>query len=193
MWRPIAILVLLMETPGSPAFAHTGVGAAHSFASGLAHPLGGIDHMLAMIAVGLWAVVAGGRTIWILPTTLVATTLAGFATARSSGPMPFVEPVILSSVVVLGLLVALAVKAPALLGATIAGFFGFFHGHAHGTEVTAAGVIPYTVGFVFATAALHALGIGLGLVGQGWIGRAALRTMGGLAVLGGVALIAGSP
>jgi urease accessory protein len=187
------MLVALTATLGSSALAHTGAGQVDSFTSGLAHPLGGIDHILAMIAVGIWAVVAGGRTIWILPTTCVATRLAGFAVARLSVPMPFVEPVILSSVVVLGLLVALAVKAPLVLGAAIAGSFKFFHGHAHGAEATSTGLIASAAGFALATAALHAMGTGFGLFAEASIGRTALRAMGGLAVLGGIALIAGMP
>jgi urease accessory protein len=88
-------------------------------------------------------------------------------------------------------LVAFAVKAPVWVGAAIAGLFAFFHGHAHGTEATAAGLIPYAVGFALATASLLAAGIGLGLFSEGAIGKLALRAMGGLAVLGGIFLLAG--
>jgi len=131
--------------------------------------------------------------MWVLPTTFVANMLAGIAAARSSLSIPFVEPIILSSVVVLGVLVALAVKMSPGVSAAIVGFFGFFHGHAHGIEAAAAGLIIYVAGFALATAMLHATGIGLGLLSESLIGRVALRTMGGLAVLGGIALIAGSP
>jgi urease accessory protein len=193
MWRSTVMLLVLTEALASPAFAHTDVGQADSFVSGIAHPLGGVDHILAISAVSLWAVIAGGRTIWTWPTTFVATMLAGFAAASLSVPMPLVEPVILSSVVILGMLVAFALKPPLGLGAAIVGFFGFFHGHAHGAEATAADLVPYAVGFAFATAALHSTGVGLGVLAQGWIGRAALRTMGGLTVFGGVALIAVVP
>jgi len=193
MLRRILLLAILTTVSASPALAHTGVHLVHSFASGIAHPLGGSDHILAMITVGLWAAVAGGRTIWIWPTTFVATMLAGFAAARLSLPIPFVESVVLSSVVILGLLVAFSVKAPLALGAAIMGLFGFFHGHAHGAETAAADLIPYAAGFALATAALHSTGVGLGLFAKGWIGRVALRTMGGLTVLGGVALIAVAP
>jgi urease accessory protein len=174
----------------SPAVAHPGV-EINSFASGIAHPLNGIDHILAMIAVGLWAVLADGRAIWIWPMTFVAAMLAGFVAASSGVPMPFVEPAISSSVIILGLFVALAVKAPLWLGAASAGLFGFFHGHAHGAEGTAVSLIPYAVGFVLATATLHVAGTGLGLFAASSIGRFALRGMGGLAALSGLALIVG--
>jgi urease accessory protein len=120
-----------------------------------------------------------------------ATMLGGFAAATLGLQMPLVEPAIWSSIIILGLLVALAAKAPVWLGAAIAGLFAFFHGHAHGTEAIAANLIPYAVGFAVATAGLHATGIGLGSFAERSIGMVAVRVMGGLAVLGGVALIAG--
>jgi urease accessory protein len=189
--RSILMCVALTGALVSPALAHNGVGQVNSFASGIAHPLHGADHILAMVAVGLWAVLAGGRALWIWPMTFVATMLAGFAVASLGLPMPLVEPAISSSIVIFGLVVALAVKAPLCLGAAIAGLFAFFHGHAHGVEATAANLIPYAAGFVLATAALHAVGIGLGLFAEGSIGRVALRAMGGLAALSELALIVG--
>jgi urease accessory protein len=144
-----------------------------------------------MITVGLWGVLAGGRAIWIWPVAFVGTMLVGFTAAAFGLQMPFVEPAIASSIIILGLLVALAVKAPVWLGATITGLFAFFHGHVHGTEATAVGLVPYAAGFAVATAALHAAGIELGLFAEGLIGKLALRAMGGLTVLGGIALIVG--
>jgi urease accessory protein len=160
--RLILICLALTGALASPALAHVGVGQTSSFASGIAHPLSGADHILAMVAVGLWSVLAGGRAIWIWPMAFVATMLAGFAAATSGLQMPFVEPVIWSSIIVFGLFVALAVKAPVWLGAVITGLFAFFHGHAHGTEATVS-LIPYAAGFALATAGLHAAGVGLGL------------------------------
>jgi len=189
--RSILVCIILTGALVSPAFAHTGVGQANSFASGIAHPLHGADHILAMLAVGLWGVLAGGRATWVWPMAFVATMLAGFAAATVGLQMPFVEPAIWSSIVILGLLVALAVKAPVWLGAVITGLFAFFHGHVHGTEATAASLIPYAAGFALATAGLHAAGIGLGLFVERSIGKLALRGLGGLAVLGGIALMAG--
>jgi urease accessory protein len=189
MMRPILLCVALVGALISPAFAHTGAGETNSFISGIAHPLKGTDHILAMVALGLWAVLAGGRAIWIWPMTFIATMLVGFAAATLGTQMPLVEVVIWSSIIILGLLVALAVKAPVWLGATVAGLFAFFHGHAHGTEATAASLVPYAAGFALATAGLHLAGIGLGLFAEGSIGKGALRAMGGLAVLGALTLI----
>jgi urease accessory protein len=193
MFRSNLLAVALTGALLSPALAHTGVGDVGSFTSGVAHPLGGTDHILAMIAVGLWAVLAGGRAIWVWPLTFVVTMLAGFAVASSGLPMPLVEPAISLSVVILGLFVALAVKAPFGLGAAIAGLFAFFHGHAHGAEATAVGLIAYATGFALATAGLHAAGIAVGVFVEASIGRAALRAIGGAQVLGGLALLAGLP
>ena len=189
--RPILICIALTGALASPALAHTGVGQTNSFASGIAHPLHGADHILAMLAVGMWGVLAGGRAIWVWPMAFVATMLAGFTAATLGLQMPFVEPAIWSSIIILGLLVALAVEAPVWLGAAMTGLFAFFHGHVHGTEATAASLIPYAVGFALATAGLHASGIGLGLFAERSIGKLALRAMGGLTALGGIILIAG--
>src|SRR5215470_13495798 len=134
------------------------------FVTGLVHPLGGADHILAMVGIGLWGVIAGGRALWAWPAAFVTMVLVGFAAAVSGVQAPLVEPAIASSIVVLGLLIALAVRAPVWLGAVIAGLFAFFHGHAHGTEAVAAVVQPlaYAMGFSLSTAALHAVGLGAG-------------------------------
>jgi urease accessory protein len=174
MMRSISIFLALTAALISPALAHSGGGETNSFASGIAHPLNGADHMLAMVAVGLWGVLAGGRAIWVWPMAFVATMLAGFAAATFGLQVPFVEPAIWSSVIILGLLVALAVKAPVRLGAAIAGSFAFFHGHAHGVEATAGSLIAYAAGFSLATAGLHAVGIALGLFANAAIEKRAL-------------------
>jgi urease accessory protein len=189
--RLILICIALIGALVSPALAHTGVGQTDSFASGIAHPLHGADHVLAMLTVGVWGVIAGGRAIWVWPMAFVATMLAGFTAATFGLQMPFVEPAIWSSIIILGLLVALAVRAPVWLGAAMTGLFAFFHGHVHGTEAAAATLIPYAAGFALATAGLHAVGIGLGLFAERSIGNVALRAMGGLTVLSGIALIVG--
>jgi urease accessory protein len=133
-----------------------------------------------MVTVGLWAVIAGGRAMLIWPITFASTMLAGFAAATLGVQMPFVEPAIWSSVIILGAFVALRVKAPVGVGAVIAGLFAFFHGHAHGAEATAVSVVPYAAGFALATAGLHAGGIGLGLFAKNAIDKDALRAMVGL-------------
>lgn len=163
------------------------------FVTGLAHPISGADHILAMVAIGLWGVIAGGRALWVWPAAFVAMILVGFATAVMGVQAPLVEPAIAASIVVLGLLVALAARAPVWLGAVIAGLFAFFHGHAHGTEALAAGVnlVAYASGFSLTTAALHAAGLGTGLLIARSAGEPLLRATGGLVAVSGLALIAG--
>jgi len=156
---------------------------------GVAHPLLGVDHILVMIGIGLWGVLVGGRAVWALPLTFLATMLAGFVAASAGLDTPLVEPVISSSIIALGLLVALAVKAPIWLGTLITALFAFFHGHAHGTEAAADGLISYAVGFTFSTATLHAIGIVLGVLTASSMRRIALRAMGGVMALIGIALI----
>lgn len=171
------------------ALMQNGVWQSHSFTLGVAHPLLGVDHILVMIAVGLWAVLVGGRAIWVLPMTFLATMLAGFAAANVGLDIPLVEPVISSSIIAVGLLVALAVKAPVWLGALITAVFAIFHGHAHGTEAAAVSLASYAIGFTLATATLHAIGVGLGIFAAESIRRFALRTMGGITALIGLALM----
>ena len=158
---------------------------AASFLSGFAHPLHGADHLVAMLAVGIWAALAGGRAVRLWPVAFVATMLIGFAGAAAGIAVPLVGPAISSSIVVLGLLVAFAAEAPLWLGAAIIGLFAFFHGHAHGTEAAAASLIAYASGLAVATGALHASGIAMCCLTSGSIGRVALRTMGGIAAFGG--------
>ncbi len=186
----ILICIALNGGLVSPNLAHIGVGHTNSFASGIAHPLYGIDHVLAMLAVGMWSVLVGGRAIWVWPMAFVATMLAGFAAASGGLQIPFVEPAIWSSVIVLGLLIALAIKAPVWLGGAMTGLFAFFHGHVHGTEAISGNLIPYAAGFSLATAGLLAAGICLGVFAERSIGKVALRAMGGLTALVGIALIA---
>ena len=171
--RLILICVGLVEVCASPAFAHTGVGQTYSFASGWLHPFGGADHVIAMASVGIWGVIAGGRAIWIWPATFMAAMLAGFAAAILGLQISFVEPAIATSIVVLGLLVVLGVKAPLGVGTATVGFFAFFHGHAHGAEAGAVTLLPYLAGFALATALLQAARIGVGLCVRSLAGKIA--------------------
>ena len=179
----------------SPAFAHLNPAEHGSFAAGFSHPFSGADHILAMVAVGLWATMLGGRALFAGPAAFVGVMLLGFGAALVGLPLPFVEPVILASVVVLGLLVALALPVSAVAGAAIAGFFAFFHGHAHGGEIGGAAFLSYGAGFALATAILHAAGIGVGLTAgrmmAGQKGRLAMRIAGGATAIGGLMLMAG--
>src|SRR5262249_13262408 len=164
---------------------------AASFVSGFAHPLHGADHLVAMLAVGIWGALAGGRAIRVWPIVFVSTMLVGFANGAAGIAVPVVEPAILSSVVVLGLLVPFAAAAHLLLGAAIIGLFAFFHGHAHGTEAVSENAIAYAAGLMLATGALHTAGIGLCRAAGGSMPRVALRAAGAVAAFGGmVAMVA---
>ncbi len=188
-----AFAVLIAGT--LPAFAHLDPGTHGSFAAGLSHPFFGLDHILAMVAVGLWATTLGGRAIWLVPATFVGTMAAGFLLALAGANLPFVEPAILASVVGLGLLVAAAVKLPVRIGMIVVGIFALFHGHAHGGEVGAATYLDYGLGFAVATVLLHAAGVGLGLgagrVLSGRSGALVTRAVGGVTALLGVGLVSG--
>src|SRR4029453_2912916 len=117
------------------------------FILGVAHPLLGVDHVWVMIGVGLWAVLIGGRAFGVFPLAFLATMILGFAAAKAGFQAPLVEPAISASIIALGLLVALAVKARVWLGALIAALFAFFHGHAHGTDAAVASLTSFAVGF----------------------------------------------
>jgi urease accessory protein len=174
----------------APAFAHVDPLAHGAMASGILHPFSGADHMLAMIAVGLWASQLGGKARFAVPASFVAVMAAGFALALMGAVLPFVEPAILASVVGLGLLVALAVKLPTALGMVIVGAFALFHGYAHGAELGGADALSFGVGFVAATAILHAIGLALGAWASAKSAVAG-RLLGALTAIGGAALMFG--
>ena len=153
----------LITILASPAFAHPGLDHADSIASGILHPLTGADHVVAMASVGVWGALVGDRAIWAWPATFLAAMLAGFAASRVGLQISFVESVISASMVVLGLLAAVRVRASLALGAGFVGLFAFFHGHAHGTDATEASALSYALGFALSTAVLNVAGVGLGL------------------------------
>lgn len=185
---PIAALMLLASTP---AFAHLNPAEHGSLSAGLSHPFSGIDHILAMIGVGLWAALLGGRAVWAVPVAFLIAMTAGFAAALAGVPLPFVEPAIAASVVVLGLLVLVALQVPTSMGMAVVGFFALFHGYAHGGELGEAGALPFIAGFVLATALLHGIGVAIGLGAARFGGTFVTRLAGGLAALGGLWLLAG--
>jgi urease accessory protein len=191
MKKMIPIVTLLMLGV-SPAFAHVGHGSTASFAAGVAHPLGGLDHMAVMIAVGLWAALKGGRAQWVWPAAFVGVMLVGGALGMAHVAVPFVEPGILASVVALGLLVALAVDLPVWIGAMVVAAFALLHGHAHGSEVaeTMSGA-EYMAGFALATATLHLTGIGFAQMMTRAQLRPLIRVAGAACVLIGAGLYAG--
>lgn len=152
-------LAAALAFAATPSLAHLDPQAHGSLLAGVSHPLLGLDHVLVMIAVGLWGAVQGGRGRWALPTAFVGAMVAGFVLAVLGVAVPLVEPMILVSVVALGLAVALMVRLP--LGAAVAAtaLFGLFHGHAHGGEVGSAEVMAFGLGFAASTAVLHAAGL----------------------------------
>lgn len=175
------------------ASAHVAVGDTHDLIHGFSHPLSGIDHVLAMVAVGLFAAHLGGRALWLVPLTFVSVmALAGIA-GMAGVKLPFVEIGIGMSVVVLGLAVAFQLSLPTLLAMALVGFFAIFHGHAHGAEMPqSVSGLAYGVGFTCATALLHAVGVGLGLAigkaGQVY-SRRIVQIGGGAMAIAGVAIL----
>jgi urease accessory protein len=178
------------------AFAHTGLGDAHvhGFAHGFWHPLSGLDHVLAMVTVGIFAWQLGGRAIWLVPSTFILVMTAGGCLGMAGIPLPFAEIGIAASIVALGAIVALRVKAPVAVAMAIVGVFAIFHGYAHGAEMPAgAAAAAYAAGFMLATALLHVGGIAFGfLVGRigESVGRHVCQVGGALVALAGVALLA---
>lgn len=192
MTKRLAAASVLLGASVAPAFAHLNPAEHGSLIAGVSHPLFGFDHVLAMLAVGLWAaLLAQGedrRALWLVPAAFVGTMCLGFTAALLTLPLPFVEPVILASVVVIGLLAAVTLNVPIGLAMGLVGFFAFFHGHAHGGELGSAGALSFGIGFALSTAILHLTGIGLGLtcLYGGGGGRIATRLAGGLTALGGL-------
>ena len=144
----------------SAAFAHTGVGNTTGFLHGFEHPIGGIDHILAMVAVGVFAYVLGGRALWLVPSAFVGMMVIGFVLGVAEVTVPFVELGIALSSVVIGGAAALGRPMPVGIAVALVGVFAIFHGHAHGAEMPEnAGGVTYAVGFIVATALLHVVGI----------------------------------
>ena len=192
MIRRISLALAALAATTAPAFAHLNPEEHGSFMAGLSHPLFGLDHILVMVAVGLWAAQIGGKALWGVPAAFVSTMAIGFGLAVAGIGLPFVEPAILASVVALGLLVAMAVKLDTVASAAIVAVFALFHGHAHGGELGTAGALEFGIGFVAATALLHVAGIGLGLgIARLSAGAIAARVIGGLTALAGLVLAFG--
>ena len=186
MNRFVAIAAILAA---GPALAHTGHGPVSGFAAGLGHPVGGLDHLLAMVAVGAWSALAlPMRQAWVAPLAFVLAMLAGAGLAFAGVGLPMVEAMILASVVAMGVLVALRLPLPAAVGAALVAAFALFHGHAHGSEAAGA-ASAYMAGFALSTAALHIAGVGAGLLLRH--SRLASGLAGSAVAAAGIALIAG--
>ena len=181
----LAFLCLLLLLPMT-ASAHTETGTIGGFVSGFLHPLTGLDHIVAMVAVGLWGAYLGAPAMWLLPVVFPVVMALGGGLGVLGVPLPAVEKCIALSGVMLGLAVAFAARPPLWLSAGIVGFFAIFHGHAHGTELPeSANATTYAVGFVIATGLLHLSGIALGLLVRWPWGRVVVRTGGAvIAIIG---------
>jgi urease accessory protein len=189
------VLVAAVAVP-TIASAHPGHEGAPGFIHGFLHPLGGLDHILAMVAVGLFAARLGGRALWLVPASFVVTMAVAGVAGMTGFALPYVEAGIALSILVLGAAIALEMTMPVAAAMGLVAFFAVFHGHAHGAEMpeTMSG-LAYGGGFIAATAALHALGLGLGLAigrtGEAF-SRRILQVGGGAAALAGAALLAGA-
>lgn len=188
MLKRSLLTLAITLTATLPAFAHLDPAEHGSFAAGFSHPLFGLDHILAMVAVGLWAAIQGDKAVWIVPAAFLGTMALGFAAAIGGMPLPFVEPVILASVIFVGIAVALALPVPTWAVASLVGFFAFFHGHAHGGELGDAGAWQFAIGFIIATAALHAAGIAVALLFSRFGGKTLSRMTGAATAIGGAYL-----
>lgn len=191
MSRLIFTAIALLAASGGAAQAHTGHDLGGALV-GFLHPIGGLDHLLAMVGVGIWAAhvaTRDRRAVWLVPATFVAVMVVGGGLAMAGLRLPLVEAGVLGSVLLLGLILLAAPSLPVWLPMAAVSLFALAHGHAHGSEMPqAAAPLAYAAGFVFATAALHALGVGVGIAARRLGGSLGTRTLGGLIALGGLAL-----
>jgi urease accessory protein len=182
-WRLVPLLLLLWPLA---AWAHIQSGEAGGFVSGLSHPVSGLDHVLAMVAVGLWGATLGAPAIWMLPVAFPMMMAFGGMLGLVGLPLPGVEAGIAVSAVVLGAMVLWEVRPPLWLAVMIVAFFAVFHGHAHGTEVQEGqNAMLYSLGFVVSTGLLHGVGIAIGLIHRWDSGRKILRVAGALVMASG--------
>lgn len=193
--RLLLALALALVLIPSAAFAHTGVGDAHGFLHGFMHPVGGIDHILAMVAVGVFAYVLGGKALYLVPLSFVGMMAVGFLLGLGGVDVPFVELGIALSSVVIGGVAASGKSVPVAAAAALVGGFAVFHGVAHGAEmpVNASG-FEYAAGFIAATALLHAAGIAVAMAVAAIVGRygkPVAQVAGGVFALGGIGVLAG--
>ena len=188
--RTVAIWMaglLAVVLPAQTAFAHAQQGAVAGLLTGLAHPVSGLDHVLAMIAVGLWGAQLGAPAVWMLPVAFPMMMAMGGMLGLMGMPLPGIEYGIAASAILLGAGVMFELRPPLGLAAALVAFFAIFHGHAHGTELgPGQSALLYSMGFVIATGGLHAVGIGIGTVHRWRWGRQLLRVAGAVVAAGGV-------
>jgi urease accessory protein len=186
----IALLLLMILLIPSSVFAHVEQGQAAGFITGLQHPWSGLDHVLAMIAVGLWGAQLGNPAMWVLPVIFPMVMSLGAMMGLLGIPLPGIEIGIALSAILLGAMVVGEVRPKLVIAAVLVGFFAVFHGHAHGTELPAgqSGML-YSMGFVIATGILHGIGITIGLIHRWPQGRLALRGVGAFIAVMGVTFL----
>lgn len=171
----------------SPALAHVEQGQAAGLLSGLSHPVSGLDHVLAMLAVGLWGAQLGNPALWMLPVAFPMMMAFGGMLGLVGMPLPGVEIGIALSAVVLGAMVLREAQPPLAVALVLVSLFALFHGHAHGTELPAGqSGLAYSIGFVVATGCLHGVGILIGLIHRWPWGETVLKLTGGIIAAAGV-------
>jgi urease accessory protein len=184
---PFVVLVALLAAV--PAIAHTGTFGGGLW-GGLVHPLFGLDHVAAMVAVGLWGAFLGAPAIFVLPIIFPLVMAGGGVLGILGVPLPVAEIGIAVSALALGLMVAFAVRPPLIVAAALVGGFAIFHGHTHGSEIPpGASAVGYSLGFVVATGLLHLAGIGFGLLARWPSGALAVRTAGAIIAFTGVVFL----
>jgi len=182
--RAMAVLAVLWA---QTAFAHVEKSEAAGFLTGFRHPIAGLDHVFAMVAVGLWGAQLGAPAIWVLPVAFPLVMAMGGMLGLMGMPVPGIEYGIAASAILLGAAVAFAVRPALVVAALLVGVFAIFHGYAHGTELPPGqSALLYSVGFVVATGCLHGLGIGIGAVHRWTWGQKLLRAAGAAIAVGGV-------
>ena len=185
-WMLLALMFVLVAR----LEAHVQSGQAAGFFTGLKHPISGLDHVLAMIAVGLWGAQLGSPAVWMLPVAFPMMMAFGGFIGLVGLPLPGVEIGIALSAVLLGTVVARESRPSLAVAVLLVAFFAIFHGHAHGTELpTGQSGLTYSIGFVIATGCLHGVGIAIGLIHKWPAGKRALRAAGAIVALAGVAFL----
>jgi urease accessory protein len=181
----VPIFIVLCHAQAAEAHVHKGEGV--SFLSGFSHPISGLDHVVAMVAVGLWGAQLGAPAIWVLPVAFPLVMALGGMLGLLGVPLPGTEFGIAASAIMLGAAVMLRLRPPLALASLVVGFFAIFHGYAHGSELPPGeNGLLYSLGFVIATGCLHAVGITIGLVNRGTWGQRAVRFAGAVIALTGV-------
>lgn len=187
----LATLAAVLAVIASPVLAHTGQGVDGLYA-GIIHPLSGLDHVVAMVAVGLWGGILGKPALWQLPVAFPVIMAVAGAFGAVGVPLPGVEVGIALSGIVLGCMVLFAVKMPVWSATVLVGVFAVFHGHAHGAELpSSANPMAYALGFVLATGTLHLSGIAIGALAKWPVGRVVVRATGAAIALAGGAFLTG--